>query len=309
MEKELASDPRVYAMALQVCNGQPLQRGITLIIGALVRLWTLGDTHIDDEDVLPLSVELINQIVGIENFGQILPVNWFQVIDANHCKLPNFHIHNGTIAKERALNNQRITRFRKKSNASPLRTVTVAPLQGETLEHVPDLKRKILPLTSEEKEKEKEKTKQKRKRKTPIQITPDTVPGLDVAAWDAWVTYRKERKPAIRGPSLLAAAKQMAALGTGQGAAVNFSMANGYQGLIAPKNGNGTQHVKPNDQNAELDALRRHAHAIGFRDPHPLEAPGAYRTDMKLWETKPQQYRELFKNIKTIGVPTRGAGQ
>jgi hypothetical protein len=301
MEKDLASDPRVYAMALQVCNGQPLQHGITLIVGALARLWILGDTHINDDDVLPLSVELINQIVGIENFGQILPSDWFQVVDTNHVKLPNFHVHNGTIAKERALNNQRITRFRKKSNASPLRTVTAAPLQAATLEHVPDLDQDL--------DLRKEKTKQKRKRKTQIQITPDTVPGLDVAAWDAWVTYRKERKPAIRGPSLLAAAKQMAALGTGQGAAVNFSMANGYQGLIAPKNGNGTQHVKPNDQNAELDALRRHAHAIGFRDPHPLEAPGAYRTDMKLWETKPQQYRELFKNIKTIGVPTRGAGQ
>lgn len=63
------------------------------------------------------------------------------------------------------------------------------------------------------------------------------VAGLNVEAFDRWIAYRAERKPAIKSASLLAAAEELAALGdaTRQAAAVKHSIANGYQGLFQPK--------------------------------------------------------------------------
>jgi hypothetical protein len=59
--------------------------------------------------------------------------------------------------------------------------------------------------------------------------------GLDLGTWDRWVEYRTAIKKPIKPPSMEAAAKEMAALGDGQAAAVQNSIANGYQGLVQPK--------------------------------------------------------------------------
>lgn len=59
-------------------------------------------------------------------------------------------------------------------------------------------------------------------------------PGLDHEAWDRWFSYRTEIKKPIRPPSVEAAQKEMAALGPDQMAAVEKSIASGWQGLFAP---------------------------------------------------------------------------
>lgn len=64
------------------------------------------------------------------------------------------------------------------------------------------------------------------------------VPGLDVVAFDRFVDYRAERKPAIKIISLKAAAQELAKYGAQQAEVVQHSVANGYQGLVAPKNNN-----------------------------------------------------------------------
>jgi hypothetical protein len=61
------------------------------------------------------------------------------------------------------------------------------------------------------------------------------VDGLDLKAWAAWVEYRSAIKKPIKPASMEAAAREMAALGSGQAAAVQHSIANSYQGLFAPK--------------------------------------------------------------------------
>lgn len=61
------------------------------------------------------------------------------------------------------------------------------------------------------------------------------VPGLDLKAWEEWQAYRAERKPAIKLASLVAAAEELAAFGDQQAIVVKHSVANGYQGLFAPK--------------------------------------------------------------------------
>lgn len=65
------------------------------------------------------------------------------------------------------------------------------------------------------------------------------VHGLDLKAWEAWQTYRAERKPAIKSASLVAAAEELAAFGDRQAAVVKHSVAQGYQGLYPPKGSNG----------------------------------------------------------------------
>lgn len=65
------------------------------------------------------------------------------------------------------------------------------------------------------------------------------VVGLNTEAFDRWIGYRAERKPAIKPASMTAAAKELAAFGPEQAAVVQHSIANGYQGLFAKKlNGN-----------------------------------------------------------------------
>jgi hypothetical protein len=67
-------------------------------------------------------------------------------------------------------------------------------------------------------------------------ITTDVdPPGLDRAAWDTWLEYRRALKKPLREPSWCIAKRKMAELGKHQMAAVEHSIANGYQGLFAPR--------------------------------------------------------------------------
>lgn len=75
----------------------------------------------------------------------------------------------------------------------------------------------------------------KNKNKNPEGASAPGVVGLDPVAWSQWVEYRVKRKPAIKPESLLAAQREMAALGPAQAAAVQHSIAQGYQGLVLPK--------------------------------------------------------------------------
>jgi len=70
---------------------------------------------------------------------------------------------------------------------------------------------------------------------------PATPDGLDLVAWDRWLSYRKGIGKAIKPPSVEAAQRAMAALGAGQAAAVEHSIANGWQGLFASKDAAGVR--------------------------------------------------------------------
>lgn len=140
-EKDLLSDPRLLRMAkslaeawclvdaasfadnaepMSVCNDLPLP-SVTLVCGSLVRLWAIADTHIREDDVLPLGPEEIEAILEIPGFCALMPEDWLEPIDAKSVKLPNFHLHNGTVAKTRALTQRRVADHREsKRNASPL---------------------------------------------------------------------------------------------------------------------------------------------------------------------------------------------
>ncbi len=113
------------------------------------------------------------------------------------------------------------------------------------------------------------------------EFDPQAIPGLDIGAWNAWLQYRAERKPAIKPCSMEAAAQELAAFGGQQAAVVRHSKANGYQGLVAAKqNGHGAPAHDPElDALAKLKARRAAMPALrDFRDPLPNETAKAYRT-------------------------------
>lgn len=134
LEKDLLTDPRLVKAALEIearfqtmlgemttevgefANVAPLP-GVTLLVGGLARLWMIADTHIGEDDILGLSADQVDKLLGIKGFCQIMPNEWLQVLDGNRVKLPNYHTHNGTTAKERSSNAERQSRYRQRVTA------------------------------------------------------------------------------------------------------------------------------------------------------------------------------------------------
>ena len=63
------------------------------------------------------------------------------------------------------------------------------------------------------------------------------VAGLDLTAWTAWTVYRKQIGKPVKPASIPAAQRKLAAHGTSQAAVVEQSIANGWQGIFALKEG------------------------------------------------------------------------
>jgi hypothetical protein len=283
LEKDLVSNP-LFVMASarlekKIFADAPASFDCSnALLGALARLWFLADTHISKDNVLTLGADQIDKVIGITGFCSLLPNQWLQIIDSTSVKLPNYFNHNGTIAKQHALHARRQAKYQSRLTRRRQQALTHHRQKNDA-------------------DVSADKTRQDKTKKPPTplpEINPTTVPGLDMKAWNDWLEYRRERKPSIRPVSMMAAAREMASYGSMQRAAVEHTKANGWQGLQPIKtNGTHTPAVPPN-HSAELDALHKHAREIGFRDPYPKEAPGAYRTDMKMWEDRAPQYREVF---------------
>lgn len=124
-EKSLEKDPRVGLVAQRLRDyhviyhaGSPVITSdiyVTLVLGGLARLWWYCDSYIrDEEDVLVTTLDIINEVVGIVGFAQLLPQDWLQVVDPTHVKFPEFHRHNLTTAKTRASHAAAQARYREK---------------------------------------------------------------------------------------------------------------------------------------------------------------------------------------------------
>lgn len=260
VEKDLRSDPRVLRMARQLCNARPLQ-GVTQVLGGLLQLWFMADTYIGNDNILPLGIDEINEVIGIEGFCQLIPEDWLRIVDTNNVELPDYHIHNGTIAKAKAQTQKRVKNHRKQRNDTPLQVCNARPLPDQDQDQ--DLKKKIdkrknaSRLPDDWQPSAQDIAYAQGQRVNPVELaeafrdywhasaTP-TARKLDwAAAWRTWCRYEGKLDNGRRPP----------------------------RGPAQP------------DVGAQLAALSAHAAQMGFRTPWPLESPEAYRTALKLHET------------------------
>lgn len=126
IEKDLATTMRFRRVVRAVKESNAL-RGVTncddsfvttLVIGALARFWTYADSHITDDNTLAITLDEIDDLVGVQGFAKALPADWLQVIDADNVKLPDFLEHNGTSAKQRKDAARRQATYRKRHHHS-----------------------------------------------------------------------------------------------------------------------------------------------------------------------------------------------
>jgi hypothetical protein len=188
----------------------------TLCVGALVRLWIYADSHIDDDNTIVATFDEIDELVGLPGFAAALPSDWLKVIDEDRVELPDFLEHNGSSARQRKDNAKRQAKWRENNKS---RDVT----KGVTGRNARNAARPDQTRPDQSKEQALAEAR--------------AVAGLDIKSFDRFVAYREERKPAIKSVSLVDAAKTLAKFGTQQADVVTNSIANGYQGLIAPKDG------------------------------------------------------------------------
>lgn len=93
-----------------------------------------------------------------------------------------------------------------------------------------------------------------------VRMTETYIEGLDLAAWKRWLEYRKAIRKTLKPVSYSAAQRKLAAFGEQQAAVVEQSIANGWQGLFALKDGHGTS-----TQSRKPSALERAQRATGYR--------------------------------------------
>lgn len=93
------------------------QLAVTIVRGALMGLWGYADSHIAHNNLLAITLDEINALVGVEGFAQALPTDWLVVIDADHVELPDFLQHNGTSAKQRQDGARRQATYRHKHHS------------------------------------------------------------------------------------------------------------------------------------------------------------------------------------------------
>src|SRR5581483_5730749 len=174
-EKDLENDPRFRRMVKELLaareidprNATPLQVAthVTLLSGALLRLWSHADTYLREEDTFDMSAQDVDAYLGIPEFSSICCHDWFNETESGRVQLPGFHDKNSPEQREKDQTAKRVARHRAKQRNAP-------PLPDQTR---PD-------QTKEESASDFREGKGR---------TPEPPPGdLDAIAWTRWVEYR-----------------------------------------------------------------------------------------------------------------------
>ncbi|MEY4762764.1 MAG: hypothetical protein RLZZ200_2620 [Pseudomonadota bacterium] len=146
IEKSLETDPRVLRMAkgidrmfllfpagadLDPCNAASLP-AVTLVCGALSRLWMYADSHIRGDDTLDLGAAELDEWLGIPGFCSLVPADWLREIDEHTVELPGFQAHNGVEAKKKAQTQKRVARHRAASKPDSVTPRNASALPDQT---------------------------------------------------------------------------------------------------------------------------------------------------------------------------------
>jgi len=195
------------------------------VIGALFRLWTIGQEHTTDGRLDGYTPEVLDSEVGHKGFTQaVADVGWL-VIDDNSLVIKDFDSHNGEGAKRRALDAERKRNVRRTSAERPQKNGQIA-----------DQKRR------EEKRREDTKTK---KKKAPLVVTPEKLPVcLDTKefrkSFDDWIEHHKQIKLPMTPLAVTKLVNRLEAMGHDRSIkAINHSIANLWKGVHEEDSANG----------------------------------------------------------------------
>lgn len=227
LEKDLSNDPRVLKMASRLRHDDVTLglRSRLIVVGALVTLWWYADTHIGDDDTLPIGADQVDELVGIVGFCNLMPSEWLEILDSDRVKLVDYTEHNGTTAKKRALSQRRMERLRK-------RNASVTPVS-----RTHDANTVTRPRPREDLEKIKEQ-----ERAVPALVLHESLPSEE---WEQWIAHRRKRKWPCDSVTL---GKQLRFLGQHDRATqrriIDNSIQAGWQGLF-PERGRKPSSVNP----------------------------------------------------------------
>jgi hypothetical protein len=237
-EKDLETDPRTLRILRdlpKLCNAPALHGNalVTLVCGALQRMWSYADSHIRSDDTLDMGASELDEYLGIADFCSVLPEDWLVVVDENTLKLPDYQSHNGVEAKKKALTQKRVAKHRQKErNASAL------PDQTRPEETRP--------------EEERDARAREAPRETVIDCGTNLtrtaaeiysgmlddwrrdVPECSPAAFARWIVHRESRGKVMGAAQRLGQAKQLAGNGdfAVQAEVVDFCIAQGWNSLV-----------------------------------------------------------------------------
>src|SRR6185295_2214464 len=126
-EKDLREDQRVKRMARALNQKEPFCNAptllcVTLVLGGLAQLWMHADSFARNDDTLDITPAEVDELTGIQGFAELLPEDWFQILDAERVKLPDFQAHNGSEAKRKAQTARRVAQHRAKGKRSTATT-------------------------------------------------------------------------------------------------------------------------------------------------------------------------------------------
>lgn len=130
LRKDITDDPRllelaehyeewlVHRLEPQDLNGDAIgDASRNALRGALVTLWCYADTHIRDDDTLPLGVGALSRILGLPSEIMLkFPKDWLSVEPDGGVKLPGYREKNGLITREKRkeLARERTRKWREK---------------------------------------------------------------------------------------------------------------------------------------------------------------------------------------------------
>lgn len=121
-------------------------------------------------------------------------------------------------------------------------------LDQDDIKEISDIKMISKEYQNDPLEKETEKETEKERDADIKNDISESVPdGLDLKAWERWKRYRGEIRKPIKPASILAAQASLAGFGSDQSSVVEHSIAQGWQGLFAPKGGNGIKHGRESE--------------------------------------------------------------
>lgn len=256
LEKDLFTDPRVRRIAKKIwpkegnAGALPVtQRQVTHVVGGLVKLWVIGDTHCDVSSVMDGDIEDLNSMIGIEGFCQALPAEWFEDLGNGFVKLPNYQEHNGAEAKKKLQSAKRQSEFKKRQKTASNRILKNASNAGALPDQDQD--------QDQDHNKKKTTNVSKEKNAKAAKEWPVLPDYLDLEQWSDWIQHRKDlqrqnRKGVWNPGAARATLRQLEKLrkeGMDPNECLSIAIAQGWQGcqlhyfqgnnLSTWRNGNG----------------------------------------------------------------------